>query len=153
MVVIYLLLCRMPPCLANASPDVSGDSFKSTVSATVFYFQSHILTSFVIEFFNLDFEEIQKCDGDGLLRCSMLSSSPINDGGGRSTVGSNFEISGPSVSTTFLSTNGRMMVYAPQTIFIHSSTIHLCAVWNQYLDITGGVKFLKSFKVASDTAS
>ncbi|KAL2496216.1 hypothetical protein Fot_39973 [Forsythia ovata] len=67
MVVICLLLRRMSPCLACAPPDVCGDSFKSAVSAAIFGFQSRIIAEFVSECFNLNFGEIQKCDGDRLL--------------------------------------------------------------------------------------
>ncbi|KAL2535707.1 Hydroxymethylglutaryl-CoA reductase (NADPH) [Forsythia ovata] len=77
-------------------------------------------------------------------RYSMLSSSPINDGGRWSTAESNFETSGLSISNTFLSTNGGMMVSAPCAIFTYSSIISLCGSRNQCLDFTGGVKSPKS---------
>ncbi|KAL2519437.1 Uncharacterized protein Adt_15684 [Abeliophyllum distichum] len=119
MVVICLLLCHMLPCLACAPLYVGSDNFKSAISAAILVFQSWILVGFVSEFFNLNFGEIQNVT-------MMLSSSSINDSSGRSTVESKFETSGSSVSNTFLSTNDRMMVFAPRTIFAHSSTIRLC---------------------------
>ncbi|KAL2469987.1 hypothetical protein Adt_38147 [Abeliophyllum distichum] len=67
MVVICLLLRRVPLCLACALPNVGVDNFKSAVPSAVFGFQSGILTDFVLEFFNLDFGEIRKHDGDWLL--------------------------------------------------------------------------------------
>ncbi|KAL2551254.1 Uncharacterized protein Fot_04873 [Forsythia ovata] len=104
MVVICLLLRRMPSCLACVPTYVGGDSFKSAVSTVVFGFQSWILAGFVSEFFNLDFGKIQNATVMGFFLCSMLSSSPINDGGRWITAESNFETSGSSVSNTFLST-------------------------------------------------
>ncbi|KAL2471710.1 hypothetical protein Adt_39846 [Abeliophyllum distichum] len=153
MVVNCLLLCHMPPFLACAPPDVAVTTLNllylrlflaSRVESSLALFQRFSIWVLV---------RFENTTVMGFFDCSMLSSSPINDGGGRHTARSNFETSGSSISITFLSKNGRMMVFVSHTIFAHSSTICLCAAWNQCLDFTSGVKSLKSSTVAFDTTS